>query len=111
VLNLHDDRSHRLVRHVEIASDGSQTIALDLSGNVTPLLPRDARPLGYGRIPANPRSPSRVEQSFRIQERDKGQLDHVYLAEPIPVASAHTSSRLTIPQPMRQRMAPGPVVE
>jgi len=80
VLDLHDDRSHGLVRDGEFASDGAQTIALDLSGNVTPALPWDARPLGDDRVPANPGSPPRVEQLLGIQEWDQGQFDDVYLA-------------------------------
>jgi hypothetical protein len=38
-----------------------------------------------------------MEQSLRIEERDEGQLDHVYLAEPIPVASDTSISLLTPP--------------
>jgi hypothetical protein len=29
-----------------------------------------------------------MEQSIRVEKRDEGQLDYVYLAHPIPVASA-----------------------
>jgi hypothetical protein len=63
-------------------------LTLDPGGDLQPALGRYEGSFRHRRIPANPRSPSRVEQAIWIEERNQRQRDHVYLAEPIPVASA-----------------------
>jgi hypothetical protein len=75
-----DDRAHGLVRDIKVASHTSQSVALDLIGNLKPSLPRDTWSLGYCGIPPEPRSSSRLQDSLSVEKRDQRQCHHVYLA-------------------------------
>jgi hypothetical protein len=74
------DHADRLMADSIFPCRRAKTGFLRPHSDLRPLLFWDARSLCHRRIPANPRSPSRLEQLIGIQEWYKRQLDHVYLA-------------------------------
>jgi hypothetical protein len=80
VLDLHDDRSHGLVGDTEVACHAPQSRKLSPGSNLRPPLPWNAWTFGRNGIPPNPRSSPYAQESARIQERDQGESENIYLA-------------------------------
>jgi hypothetical protein len=78
--DLLDHQAHGLVRHTRLPSDSPQSLPLNLGGDLRPALSWDTRSFPHYCVPANSRSPSRVEESLRIQKWDEPHRDHIYLA-------------------------------
>ncbi len=64
----------------EIACCAPQSFTLGPSSDLRPALPRDAWSFGHRRIPSDSGSLRRAQEALRVQERDQGQVNHVYLA-------------------------------
>jgi hypothetical protein len=68
------------VRYAEVTRYRSKSFSLGPVGDFGPVLKRDAWTFDCGSISPNSRAPSRVEESFRKEDRDEGPRDNVYLA-------------------------------
>jgi len=78
--NRSQQRTRRLMRHSEVGRYSTQSLTLRPNRDLNPMLLPDVRSFDHGGVPPHPRSSPQVQESLRIQERDEGQRDDVYLA-------------------------------
>ena len=71
----------------EIAGNAAQAFTPGPNDDARPLLLQDAAGLGAVGVPRCSPPTSSANHSIRVEERDAGQRDRVYLAHAIPVAS------------------------
>src|SRR5215212_4244186 len=77
--------------HIQLTSDNLKPVAPDPGGNRRPVIARNAWALDDGCVASNSRASSGVKHSLRMQEGNQRLSDNIYLAQPISVASAHSS--------------------
>ncbi len=76
------------MRDAKVTGDAPQGLLLRAGDNLGPTVLGDAGRFHTRSVASGPASPASPEHSLGIEERDEGRGNDVYLAQPIPVASA-----------------------
>ena len=72
----------------EVAGDAAQPFLLGPRNNLRPVFLPDARPLRFSGVATGSVPLPRSEHTLRVEERHERLVDHIYLAQAIPVTSA-----------------------